>query len=60
MMTPEEFSHYEKSINEELKNGRIVNDTKPGKKTSAKSGKSSGNSSGHWVTINGNHVLMKD
>ena len=58
-MTGEEFERNEKAIMKQLKAKGIPTNAQL-KRQFQKSAKSSDNSSGKWVTINGNHVLIKD
>ncbi len=68
-MTPEEFAKNEKYIKQQLKEGKIMSEAevkdkskKEGGASKVKSSGSSGNGGGdgHWVTINGNHVLIEN
>ncbi len=51
-MSPELFSVYEKEIDKRMEQGRI--------KLAKDTHTSSNSGDGHWVTINGNHVLIND
>lgn len=60
-MDPDLFKVYEKEIDNRMANNRISDFHHEKVLNKNSSGKSSGSSSeGKWVTINGNHVLIKD
>ncbi len=56
-MTSDEFAQNEDIIMEQLRNGQIRDEAQEKSKGSSKD---SGSADGKWVTINGNHVLIKD
>ena len=57
-MTSEEFEQNEDIIMEQLRKGLIRDETEVIKFKNQSNGNDSKN--GKWVTINGNHVLIKD
>ncbi len=60
-MSKEEFTQNEKAIMKQPKERGIpTRDELKKQKSSAKNSSDSDSDGGHWVTINGNHVLMKD
>ena len=61
-MSGNEFAQHEKAIMKQLKERGIPTNSELKRQQLSKSssGSSSGTDGGHWVTINGNHVLMKD
>ncbi len=62
-MSKEEFVQNEKAIMKQLKERGIPTRDELEKQKSSSRGRSNSDSDadgGHWVTINGNHVLMKD
>lgn len=56
-MKPEEFAKNEGIIMQQLRNGEIWDETNVKNRTHSKT---AGSANGKWVTINGNHVLIKD
>lgn len=59
-MSSEEFAQHEKAIMEQWGKMGIPSESDLPKEKSKTSNASSGSSEGKWVTINGNHVLIKD
>jgi len=65
-MAPSEFLQNEKFINEKIKEGKVMTEAdlkkyreKQYKNATSNSSGGSKNSKGHWVTIDGNHVLIE-
>lgn len=56
-MKSEEFAQSEKIIMQQLRNGEIWDETNVKSRTDSQN---RGSANGKWVTINGNHVLIKD
>lgn len=66
-MSNEEFLRNEDIIYQKSKEGKVMSEAEARKKNGSKTNKNSssgsngnGSDNGHWVTINGNHVLIED
>ena len=61
-MSTDEYAKHEPAILKQMKEKGIPTqrELEEGKRKTSGTGSNNSNSDGHWVTINGNHVLIDD